>query len=134
MIVYSSEEEIEAPPTNKPCVSKPKLLKKRLKYCPTSSSSRKYQRRWEKDLPWLEHDADCESVFCKLCKTCGHSFERTGRVWSTKPFINWKKADEKMKTHTKSDAQIAESQAALAHQASLHTRSVIQQLQNVAEQ
>ena len=44
----SSEEEIEAPPTKKPCVSKPKLLKKRLKYRTTSSSSRKYPKSWEK--------------------------------------------------------------------------------------
>ena len=47
---------------------------------------------------------------------------------------HWKKAVEKMKAHTKSDAHIAASQAALAHQASLHTGSVIQQLHNVAEQ
>ena len=39
-----------------------------------------------------------------------------------------------MKAHTKSDAHIAASQEPLAHQASLHAGSVIQQLQNVAEQ
>ena len=124
----SSEEELEAPPTKKPCVSKPKLLKKRLKYRTTSTSGRKYKKRWEKDFPWLEYDTDCEGAFCKLCKTSGQSLERT------KPFTNWKKAVEKVKAHTKSDAHIAASQAALSHQASLHAGSVIQQLQNVAEQ
>ena len=82
----------------------------------------------------MEYDADCEGAFCKLCKTSGQSLERTGGVWTTKPFTNWKKAVEKMKARTKSDAHIAASQAALAHQASLHAGSVIQQLQNVAEQ
>ena len=82
----------------------------------------------------MEYDADCEGAFCKLCKTSGQSLERTGGVWTTKPFTNWKKAVEKVKAHTKSDAHIAASQAALAHQASLHAGSVIQQLQNVAEQ
>ena len=130
----SSEEEIETPPTKKPCVSKPKLLKKRLKYRTTSSSSRKYKKGGEKDFPWLGYDADCEVAFCKLCKTSGQSLERTGGVWTTKPFTNWNKAVEKMKALTKSDAHIAASQAVLAHQASLHTGLVIQQLQNVAEQ
>ena len=55
-------------------------------------------------------------------------------MWTFKPFTNWKKAVEKMKARTKSDAHIAASQAALAHQTSLHAGSVIQQLQNVAEQ
>ena len=35
----SSEEEIEAPPTKTSCISKPKLLKKQLKYHTTSNSS-----------------------------------------------------------------------------------------------
>ena len=87
-----------------------------------------------KRLSVVEYDADCEGAFCKLCKTSGQSLERTGGVWTAKPFTNWKKAVEKMKAHTKSDAHIAASQAALAHQASLHAGSVIQQLQNVAEQ
>ena len=130
----STEEEIEAPPTKKPYVSKPKLLKKLLKYRTTSSSSRKYKKRWEKDFQWLKYDAGCEGAFCKLCKTSGQSLEQTGGVWTTKPFTNRKKAVEKIKAHTKSDAHIAASQATLAHQASLHARSVIQQLQNVAEQ
>ena len=38
-----------------------------------------------------------------------------------------------MKAHAKSDAQIKASQEALDHQSSLHTESVIQQLQSVAE-
>ena len=92
------------------------------------------KKRWGKEFPWMEYDADCEGAFCKLCKTSGQSLERTGGVWITKPITNWKKAVEKMEAHTKSDAHIAASQAALAHQASLHAGSVIQQLQNVAEQ
>ena len=39
-----------------------------------------------------------------------------------------------MKAHAKSDAHIRATRASLAYQASLHAGSVIQQLQNVAEQ
>ena len=94
-----------------------------MKYRTTSSSSRKYIKKWEKDFPWLEYDADCEGAFYKLCKTSGQSLERTGGVWTTKPLPTGRKL-----------SHIAASQAALAHQASLHAGSVIQQLQNVAEQ
>ena len=78
-----------------------------------------------KDFPWLQYDADCEGASCKLYKTYGQSLERTGGVWTTKPFTNWKIVVEKMKAHTKSDAHIAASQAPLAHEASLHAGSVI---------
>ena len=133
----SSEEEIEAPPIKKPSshVTKPILPKKRSKHrTASSSSSRKYQRRWEKDFPWLEYDADSDGAFCKHCKTSGKSLNRTGGVWATKPFTNWKKAVEKMKAHAKSDSHIAASQAVLLYQSSLHAGSVIQQLQTVAEE
>ena len=88
------------------------LSRKQLKYrIPSKSSSRKYQKKWEKDFTWLEYDADCDGAFCKLYKTSGKSLERTGGVWTTKPFSNWKKAVEKMKAHAKSDAHIRASQA-----------------------
>ena len=87
----SSEDESEVPPTKKPCVCKPEQSKKRSKYRTASSSSRKYQKKWEKDFAWLEYDADCDGAFCKVCKTFGKSLERTGGVWTTKPFTNWKK-------------------------------------------
>ena len=128
----SSEEEREVPPSKKLRVSTPKVLRKQLKHrTPSKNSSRMYQKKWEKDYTWLEYDADCD---CKLCKTSGKSLERTGGVWTTKPFINWKKAGEKRKARAKSDAHIRATQASLAYQASLHAGSVIQQLQNVAKQ
>ena len=72
----------------------------------TSSSSRKYQKRWGKDFTWLEYDVDCDSALCKLYKIYGKtSLERTGGVWTTRPFTNWKKAVEKMKAHASSDGQ-----------------------------
>ena len=128
----SSEEEREIPPTKKLCISEPS--KKQLKYRTATVSSRKYQKRWEKDFTWLEYDADCEGAFCKVCKTSGKSLERTGGVWITKPFTNWKKATERMKTHANSDVHSRAIQTALAYQTSLHEGSVIQQLQCLSEQ
>ena len=60
------------------------------------------------------------------------SLERTGGVWTTKPFTNWKKAVERMKAHAKSDAHIKASQATLGYQSSLYARSVVQQEDDAA--
>ena len=74
------------------------------------------------------YDADLDGAFCKLCKAYGKTslqFERTGGVWITKPFTNWKKGVEKMKAHASSDAHIKASQAALAHLETQHTGTII---------
>ena len=72
----SSEEEREVPPPKKLRASTPKVSRKQLKYrTPSKSSSRKYQKKWEKDFTWLEYDADCDGAFCKLCKTSGKSLK-----------------------------------------------------------
>ena len=89
-----SDEEIEVIPSKKkPCICKLSPPKKHPKYH-RRSSNRKYLKAWEKDFSWLEYDADSEGTFCKVCKTfhSGRSLERTGGVWTTKPFTNWKKA------------------------------------------
>ena len=131
----SSEEERDGkiPPSKKPCISTPdsEHSKKQSKYHTTStSSSRKYQNRWEKDFTWLEYDVDCDGAFCKLCKTYRKtSLEWTGGVWTTRPFTNWKKAVKNMKVHASSDGHFQANQAALAHLTTQHTGSVIQQLQ-----
>ena len=52
----------------------------------------------------MEYDEDAKGAFCRLRKKSGKSLQRTAGVWVTKPFSNWKKAVEKMKTHEKSDA------------------------------
>ena len=115
-----SEEEIEVTPSKKPCICKSSPPKKHSKYC-RRSSNRKYLKAWEKDFNWLEYDADCEGPFCKVCKTfhSGNSLERTGGVWPTKPFTNWKKAVEEMKAHAVSDLHIQAGQIAVETQESL---------------
>ena len=34
------------------------------------------------------------------------SLQRTGGAWITKPFTNWKKATQKMKSHSKSEVHL----------------------------
>ena len=70
----SSSSSREVPLSKKPCVCtcKPELSKIRSKYHTASSSSRKYQNKWEDDFTWLEYDADCEGAFCKVCKMESH--------------------------------------------------------------
>jgi len=112
---------------------------KETKYCTSSTSSssnRKYLKKWEKDFTnWLEYDADCESAFFKLCKLYRKtSFEGIGGVWITKAiFTNWKKSVVKMKAHANSDTHVKANQAALAHLGLRHTGTIIQQVQNETE-
>ena len=55
---------------------------------------------WEETFPWFEFDENLQGAFRKLGKG-GRSLQRTGEAWITKPFTNWKKASQKMKSHSK---------------------------------
>lgn len=130
--------ELEVSPPKKQCtstvrLSTPTLTKKRAKHRSTTSS-RKFNTKWEKDFSWLEYDEDCKGAFCKVCRKSGKSLQRTGGVWVTKPFTNWKKAVEKMKAHEKSLLHSQANQAALAAEGALREGSIIQQLQKVDRQ
>ena len=36
---------------------------------PTPSASRKkYNKKWEKDFPWLQYDENYQGAFCKICR------------------------------------------------------------------
>ena len=62
----------------------------------------------KKLFPWLEFDENLQGVFCKLFKKGGRSLQRTGGI--TKPFTNWKKATQKMKSHSKSEMHLLSCQ------------------------
>ena len=84
------------------------------------------------DFSWLYYDEDSEGAFCKICKQSGISgLQRTGGVWITKPFKNWKKAVEKMKAHSRSDSHSHATQAMLAAKRAVVDGTDVQQLQNV---
>ena len=94
----------------------------------SKSSTRKYCKTWETSFDWLEYDRDSEA-FCKLCKKIGSlPTQKTGGVWVTKPFTNWKKGVEKMKAHEKSSSHCLARESALASEGTLRTGSVFQQL------
>ena len=63
-------------------------------------------KKWEETFPWLELDENLQGAFCKLCKKGGRSLQRTGGAWITKPFTNWKKVTQKMKSHSKSEVHL----------------------------
>ena len=93
------ESSPSPPPSKKVCKSS-----KNKRYHRSVSTKRKYSKSWEKDFSWLYYDEDSEGAFCKICKQSGISgLQRTGGVWVTKHFKNWKKAVEKMKAHSRSD-------------------------------
>ena len=118
----SDVESLEISASKKPRTTLPKERSK--------SSSRKYLKKWENDFSWLEYDEDCDGAFCKVCRRSGKTLLRTGGIWVTHPFTNWKKAVEKMKAHEKSDQHI---QANLASEGALRAKSIVQQLQRVVD-
>ena len=86
-----SEIDVQPNPPKKHCsssTSKPPSM--------SGSGIRRYNKKWEETFPWLEFD----EITCKLCKEGGRSLQRTGGAWITKPFTNWKKATQKMKSHS----------------------------------
>ena len=62
----------EAPPSKRPCA------------VPSSAAtSRKYNKKWKKDFPWLEYDGNFQGAFCKICRkveTRGQSSQGSGGV------------------------------------------------------
>ena len=69
----SEEDSInEAPPSKRPCA------------VPSSAAtSRKYNKKWAKDFPWLEYDGNFQGAFCKICRkveTRGQSSQGSGGV------------------------------------------------------
>ena len=83
------------------------------KHCSNSTSKppsksgcgiRRYNKKWEETFPLLEFDENLQGAFYKLYKKDGRSLQRTGGAWITKPFTNWKKVTQKMKSHSKSSA------------------------------
>ena len=82
-----------------------------LNHLPKSGSGiRRHNKKWEETFPWLEFDENLQDAFCKSCKKGGRSLQRTGGAWITKPFTNWKKATQKMKSHSKSEVHLLSCQ------------------------
>ena len=59
---------------------------------------------------WLKFDENLQGAICKLCKKGRRSLQRTGGAWITKPFTDWKKATQKMKSHPKSEVHLLSCQ------------------------
>ena len=124
-----SEIDVQPNPPKKHCSSstcKPPFR--------SGSGIRRYNKKWGKNFPWLESDENLQGAFCKLCKKGGRSLQRTGGAWITKPFTNWKKATQKMKSHSKSEVHLLSCQLDLEADRARKEGSIISQLQNVGEQ
>ena len=64
----------------------------------------------------------------------GRSLQSTGGTWITKPFTNWKKATQKMKSHSKSEGHLLTCQLDMEADRAGKEGSIISQLQNVGGQ
>ena len=100
-----------------------------------AATSRNYNKKWEKDFPWLEYDGNFQGAFCKICRKAkirGQSSQGSGGVWVTNPFQNWKKAVEEMKVHARSASLLRQVEAQL----SVHEyrgETVVHQLQRIGD-
>ena len=61
------ETDVQPNPPKKHCTSSS------LSKPPSKSGSgiRRYNKKWEETIPWLEFDEDLQGAFCKLCKESG---------------------------------------------------------------
>ena len=82
----------------------------------------------------LELYKNLQGVFGKLLKKGGRFLQKTGGAWITKPFTNWKKATQKMKSNPKSEMLILSYQLEVEADRTRKEGSIITQLQNVGEQ
>ena len=97
-----------------------------------TQSNRKYNKKLEKSFHWLQYDEDIDGALCNVCKKWAHPASSCG-VWIDKPFTNWKKAIEKMRSHDSSKLHLECCQIALkAKQAETHG-TIVQQLQQIQE-
>ena len=97
----------------------------------SGSGIRRYNKKCEETFPWLEFDKKLQGAFCKFCKKGGRSLQRTGGAWITKPFTNWKKATQKMKSHLKSEVHCLSCQLDVEADRARKEGSIVSQLQNV---
>ncbi len=67
-------------------------------------------------------------------KKGGRPLQRTGGAWITKPFTNWKKVIQKMKSHSESEMHLLSCQLDVEADRARKEGSIISQLQNVGEQ
>ena len=92
--VSSDSKEDSTSEALQPSSSKKQCLR------PTPSASRKHNKKWEKDFPWLQYDENYQGTFCKICRmpdseTQSQTSQGSGGVWVTRPFQNWKKGHSK---------------------------------------
>ena len=70
----------------------------------------------------------------KIMKNGWRSLQRIGGAWITKPFTNWKKVTQKMKSHSKSEVHLQSCLLDVEADRARKEESIISQLQNVGEQ
>ena len=97
----------------------------------SGSGIRRYNKKREETFPWLEFDENINGAFCKKGR---RSLQRTGGAWITKPFTNWKKATQKMKSHSKSEVHRLSCQLDVEADRARKEGSIISQLQKVGQQ
>ena len=124
-----SEIDVQPNPPKKHCSSSTSKPPSKL-----GSGIRRYNKKWEETFPWLEFAENLQAANCKLCKKAGRYLHRTGGTWITKPFTNWKKATQKMKSHSKSEVHLLSCQLDVEADRARKEGSIISQLQNVGEQ
>ena len=64
--LFSDSVSLEPPP--KKSLSSTANYRAKSKYRAKSSRQRKYNKKWEKDFPWLEYDENYQGAFCKICR------------------------------------------------------------------
>ena len=110
--VSSDSEEDSTSEALQPSSSKKQCLR------PTPSASRKHNKKWEKDFPWLQYDENYQGAFCKIveCQILRHrvKLHKEVVVYGLQGhFRTGKKAIQKMKAHASSETHVRHCEAEL---------------------
>ena len=101
----------------------------------SGSGIRRYYKKWEETFPWLEFDENLQGGCILQIKQKGWKIpSEDWWGWITKPFTNWKKATQKMKSHSKSEVHLLSCQLDVEADRARKEGSIIRQFQNVGEQ
>ena len=61
-----SSDSVSLEPPPKKSISSTANYRAKSKYRAKSGRQRKYNKKWEKDFPWLEYDENYQGAFCKF--------------------------------------------------------------------
>ena len=118
-----SESEMVPSPPKRTKSEQIKLLKSRMPF----------NSRWLHNFPWVRHDPVIDRAYCTVCEKWGKPPPQARGTWIHQPFRAWKKAEEKMQEHAKSNWHKQACVLATEYERSQHQGTVVTMIQTASQ-